>query len=78
MLGKLVEFLEFFQMQTLIFEKSKEPTIHLVNQGYVKMKNHGFLYITLYWAWEKEHCVTALDVVYALKRQGKTLYGFGG
>ena len=28
-----------------------------------------------------EHCrrktVTALDVVYALKRQGKTLYGFG-
>ncbi len=22
--------------------------------------------------------VTALDVVYALKRQGKTLYGFGG
>ena len=22
--------------------------------------------------------VTAMDVVYALKRQGKTLYGFGG
>ena len=22
--------------------------------------------------------VTALDVVYALKRQGKTIYGFGG
>ena len=22
--------------------------------------------------------VTALDVVYALKRQGRTLYGFGG
>ena len=22
--------------------------------------------------------VTAMDIVYALKRQGKTLYGFGG
>ena len=26
----------------------------------------------------KRKIVTALDVVYALKRQGKTLYGFGG
>eukprot|EP00826_Nyctotherus_ovalis_P022826 TRINITY_DN17626_c0_g1_i1.p1 TRINITY_DN17626_c0_g1~~TRINITY_DN17626_c0_g1_i1.p1 ORF type:complete len:106 (-),score=24.45 TRINITY_DN17626_c0_g1_i1:162-479(-) len=26
----------------------------------------------------KRKTVTALDVVYALKRQGKTLYGFGG
>ncbi|XP_043716286.1 histone H4-like [Telopea speciosissima] len=29
---------------------------------------------------EHTHCktVTAMDVVYALKRQGRTLYGFGG
>ena len=26
----------------------------------------------------KRRTVTALDVVYALKRQGRTLYGFGG
>ena len=26
----------------------------------------------------KEKTVTAMDVVYALKRQGRTLYGFGG
>ena len=26
----------------------------------------------------KRKTVTALDVVYALKRQGKTIYGFGG
>lgn len=26
----------------------------------------------------KRKTVTALDVVYSLKRQGKTLYGFGG
>ena len=27
---------------------------------------------------DKRKTVTALDVVYALKRQGRTLYGFGG
>lgn len=26
----------------------------------------------------KRHTVTVLDVIYALKRQGRTLYGFGG
>ena len=26
----------------------------------------------------KRRTVTALDVIYALKRQGRTLYGFGG
>ena len=26
----------------------------------------------------KRKTVTALDIVYALKRQGKTIYGFGG
>ncbi len=26
----------------------------------------------------KRETITALDVVYALKRQGRTLYGFGG
>ena len=32
----------------------------------------------IYTEHSKRKTVTALDVVYALKRQGKTLYGFGG
>jgi histone H4 len=32
----------------------------------------------VYAAHAKRQTVTALDVVYALKRQGRTLYGFGG
>ena len=43
MLRRLVGFLEFFQVQTLIFEKSSEPTIHLVIQGFEKMKSHCLL-----------------------------------
>ena len=31
-----------------------------------------------YTEYGRRKTVTALDVVYALKRQGKTLYGFGG
>jgi histone H4 len=31
-----------------------------------------------YTEYAKRKTVTAMDVVYALKRQGKTLYGFGG
>ncbi len=30
------------------------------------------------WYTGKRKTVTAMDVVYALKRQGRTLYGFGG
>ncbi len=33
---------------------------------------------TTYTEHAKRKTVTALDVVYALKRQGRTLYGFGG
>lgn len=32
----------------------------------------------LYTEYSRRKTVTALDVVYALKRQGRTLYGFGG
>src|SRR5687768_16129797 len=31
-----------------------------------------------YCEYAKRKTVTAMDVVYALKRQGRTLYGFGG
>ena len=33
---------------------------------------------TTYTEHAKRKTVTAMDVVYALKRQGRTLYGFGG
>ncbi len=33
---------------------------------------------TLYTIHSRRMTVTAMDVVYALKRQGRTLYGFGG
>ena len=32
----------------------------------------------IYTAYARRKTVTAMDVVYALKRQGRTLYGFGG
>jgi histone H4 len=32
----------------------------------------------VYWQSPQRKTVTSLDVVYALKRQGRTLYGFGG
>ena len=43
----------------------------------------GFLEATVkdavtYTEHSRRKTVTALDVVYALKRQGKTIYGFGG
>jgi hypothetical protein len=39
---------------------------------YMPLKLTFFLY-----AWSLSKTVTALDVVYALKRSGRTLYGFG-
>ena len=36
------------------------------------------LYAVIYTEHAKRKTVTAMDVVYALKRQGRTLYGFGG
>jgi histone H4 len=32
----------------------------------------------IYTEYAERKTVTAMDVVYALKRQGRTLYGFGG
>nr|ABF93683.1 Histone H4, putative, expressed [Oryza sativa Japonica Group] len=40
--------------------------------GLIYEETRGVLKIFL------ENTVTAMDVVYALKRQGRTLYGFGG
>jgi len=34
--------------------------------------------VVIYTEYARRKTVTALDVVHALKRQGRTLYGFGG
>jgi histone H4 len=39
---------------------------------------HRFVLFLLFKEHSKRKTVTSLDVVYALKRQGRTLYGFGG
>ena len=39
---------------------------------------HGVADDVTYTEHARRKTVTAMDVVYALKRQGRTLYGFGG
>ncbi|CAM8889901.1 unnamed protein product [Rhodiola kirilowii] len=50
--------------------------------GLIYEETRGVLKIFLENVTYTEHArrktVTAMDVVYALKRQGRTLYGFGG
>jgi histone H4 len=41
-------------------------------------ETHGVLDAVTYTMHAKPKTVTAMDVVNALKRQGRTLYGFGG
>ncbi|XP_069054530.1 histone H4-like [Lepisosteus oculatus] len=68
-----------------------KPAIrHLARRGGVKRisgliyeETRGVLKVFLenvitYTEHAKRKTVTAMDVVYALKRQGRTLYGFGG
>ena len=50
-----------------------------------RYKRDGYLFLenvirdsVTYTEHARRKTVTAMDVVYALKRQGKTLYGFGG
>ncbi|KAL3758787.1 hypothetical protein ACHAWU_006429 [Discostella pseudostelligera] len=65
-----------------------KPAIRrLARRGGVKQETRGVLKVFLenvirdsvtYTEHARRKTVTAMDVVYALKRQGKTLYGFGG
>ena len=81
-------------MKDSIFGISKPAIRRLARRGGVKRISHlmydearlvlrKFVYSVLKdTITYTEHCkrktVTALDVVYALKRQGKPIYGFGG
>ena len=49
----------------------------LIYEGTRRVLN-VFLENMIYAEHAKRKTVTAMDVVYALKRQGRTLYGFGG
>ena len=59
----------------------------VVSSGLIYEETRGVLKVFLenvirdavtYTEHAKRKTVTAMDVVYALKRQGRTLYGFGG
>ncbi|VAH01917.1 unnamed protein product [Triticum turgidum subsp. durum] len=55
-----------------------KPAIRrLARRGGVK-RISGLIYEETYTEHARRKTVTAMDVVYALKRQGRTLYGFGG
>ena len=45
---------------------------------FVQHSSIGLSDAVTYTEHSRRKTVTALDVVYALKRQGKTIYGFGG
>ncbi|XP_004712578.1 histone H4-like [Echinops telfairi] len=65
----------------------KAPRKQLRISGLIYEETRGVLKVFLenvirdavtYTEHAKRKTVTAMDVVYALKRQGRTLYGFGG
>lgn len=55
------------------------PVIYEETRGVLKSFLEGVIRDAVtYTEHAKRKTVTSLDVVYALKRQGRTLYGFGG
>jgi len=55
------------------------PVIYEETRGVLKTFLEGVIRDAVtYTEHAKRKTVTSLDVVYALKRQGRTLYGFGG
>jgi len=57
------------RLSGLIYDESRR-NLRVFLEGVIKDS-------TLYCEHAKRKTVTALDVVYALKRQGRTIYGFG-
>ncbi|KAJ4457172.1 putative Histone H4 [Paratrimastix pyriformis] len=58
------------RISALIYEETRQVLKHFLDQvvrDSVTYTEHA-----------RRKTVTAMDVVYALKRQGRTLYGFGG
>lgn len=58
------------RLSNLIYDESR---------GVLKQFLHGVVRDAVtYTEHARRHTLTAMDVVYALKRQGRALYGFGG
>jgi hypothetical protein len=58
---------------------TRPPVIYEETRGVLKTFLEGVIRDAVtYTEHAKRKTVTSLDVVYALKRQGRTLYGFGG
>ena len=58
---------------------TSSPVIYEETRGVLKTFLEGVIRDAVtYTEHAKRKTVTSLDVVYALKRQGRTLYGFGG
>jgi hypothetical protein len=58
---------------------TRSPVIYEETRGVLKTFLEGVIRDAVtYTEHAKRKTVTSLDVVYALKRQGRTLYGFGG
>ena len=61
------------------FVNALQPVIYEETRGVLKTFLEGVIRDAVtYTEHAKRKTVTSLDVVYALKRQGRTLYGFGG
>jgi len=53
--------------------------IYEETRGVLKVFVEKIVYDSFAYAWRAcRNTVTAMDVAYALRRQGRTLYGFGG
>ena len=64
---------------TVIQISNNSPVIYEETRGVLKTFLEGVIRDAVtYTEHAKRKTVTSLDVVYALKRQGRTLYGFGG
>ena len=58
---------------------SASPALHEETRGVLKVFLENVIRDAVtYTEHARRKTVTAMDVVYALKRQGRTLYGFGG
>ena len=69
----------------LIYEETRGVLKVIVQLEYVFLPSCSEVFLenvirdaVTYTEHAKRKTVTAMDVVYALKRQGRTLYGFGG
>ncbi|TMW42119.1 hypothetical protein DOY81_012801 [Sarcophaga bullata] len=69
---------EGFEATLIPIWRSVPSEIMRRTRGVLKFLENVIRDAVTYTEHAKRKTVTAMDVVYALKRQGRTLYGFGG